>query len=130
MKGTVNKYNHDKMINIFTAGPHTKFAKVMFSEAPVILSGGGVGAWQGVCVVGRGMHGRGCMTGGVHGRGVCMVGEECVVGSMHGGGVYVQEMVTEACGTHPTGMHSCTCIDLQTINDHTTQTILLRGSVK
>ena len=73
------------------------------------------------------MHGRGCMTGGsawqrgMHGRGHAWWGEECVVGSMRGGGggVCVQEMATEACGTHPTGMHSCICIDLQTINDHT-----------
>ena len=66
----------------------------MFSQAPVILwgGGGGFGAWQGVCVVGRGMHGRGCMTGGsawqrgMHGRGHAWLGEECVLGSMRGGG--------------------------------------------
>ena len=48
-----------------------------------------------------------------------------------GGRVCVQEMATEACGTHPTGMHSCICIDLQTIKiTLPTQIILLRRSVK
>ena len=88
------------------------------------------------CVCGRkghawwGVYDRGsAWQRGMHGRGACMVGEEYEVGSMRGF-VCVQEMVTEACGTHPTGMHSCICIDLQTINDHTTQIILLRRSVK
>ena len=40
-----------KFIYIFTAGPHTKFAKVLFSQAPVILSGGG-GGRGGWCVAG------------------------------------------------------------------------------
>ena len=56
--------------------------KVMFSQASVSLSvdkGGHV--WQG------------SMLGGLHGRGVCVAGETA----------------TAADGTHPTGMHSCSC---------------------
>ena len=60
-----------------------------------------------------------------------------VGGGMRGGGhtwqgsVRAGETATEACGTNPTGMHSCICIDLQksTIT-LPTQIILLRRSVK
>ena len=52
------------------------------------------------------MHDMGCVVGacvaeGVHDRSVCVVGAYMAVG-MHAG-----ETVTEAGGTHPTGMHSC-----------------------
>ena len=46
-------------------------------------------AWQGACIAG-GMHSR-----GMHGRGAYMTG------GMHRG-----KTAAEACGTHPTGMHS------------------------
>ena len=48
------------------------------------------------------------MAGGVHGKGVCMVGAY-VTGGIHGGGVcdVAGEMATAVGGTHPTGMHSC-----------------------
>ena len=56
------------------------------------MDGGGC-VWQGTCMVGV------CVAGGVHGggsvwHGVCMVGETA----------------TAADGTHPTGMHSCSCL--------------------
>ena len=70
------------------------------------MAGGHV--WQGVCVLGAGMHGRGrvagaCMVGGHVWQGVC------VVGGMHGrgGGMCVRETATEVGITHCTGMHSC-----------------------
>ena len=97
--------------------------KVMFSQASVILSGGGeimhgrgVHAWQGACMAG-GMHGRGhawwgegvpgvVHGGGMHGRGACMAGrcawQVCAWQERRP----LQRM-------HPTGMHSC-----QHINPH------------
>ena len=54
--------------------PQTKFAKVMFSQAYVILSRGG----------------------GVRDKGHVLQGDQ-----------RAGDMVTEAGGTHPTGMHSC-----------------------
>ena len=74
-----------------------------------------------VCVVGgEGMHGGGgggvmtgeYMTGGMH-----VGGRHVWWGAYVAGGVRAGEAATEACGTNPTGMYSCICIDLQTIND-------------
>ena len=105
----------------------------MFSEVSVILFTEGGGTWQGACMAGASMYGRGC----VHGRGMCVAGKHvwqgvCVAGGVHGGGhvwqgvcgrrhgggmcaggmygrgAYVAgEMATAADGTHPTEMHSC-----------------------
>ena len=82
-----------------------------------------------------GMCGRGCMAGGVHGRGhtwqgACMTGQHALQGyTWQGGshdmghawqegaytegacvvkGVHAGEMATEAGSTYPTGMYSCT----------------------
>ena len=61
------------------------------------------------------MHGRGCMAGGMHGRGVH--GKRGMHSRGHTGGACVvrghgltRKTVTEASGTHPTGMHSCFCL--------------------
>ena len=83
--------------------------KIMFSQASVILSGGGAcmvagHAWQGgVHSKEGGMCGRGC------GTGACMArGHEWQVGGTHGTGACVaEETAIAADGTHPTGMHSC-----------------------
>ena len=64
---------------------------------------------RGGCVAG----GWGCITGVCVGgdqewQGVCMAGGGmCGRGHAWQGGMYVGEMVTEAVGTHPSGMHSC-----------------------
>ena len=89
---------------------------------------GGVGAmcgrWGrracivGACVVGGhawqgGVHGRACVAGGMHGKGVCMAGGNvwwgvCVAeGVCMAGQCVAGETATAAGGTHPTGMHSC-----------------------
>ena len=71
-------------------------------------------AWQGGCAwwwgggkCGGGMCGRGgvCMAGGMCDRGYMWQGQGV---GMHGrGDMYAGEVVTEAGGTHHTGMHSC-----------------------
>ena len=65
------------------------------------MAGGG-DVWLGV-------HNRGVYWGGDQERqGVCMAGGGmCGRGHAWQGGMHVGEMVTEAVGTHPTGMHSC-----------------------
>ena len=88
----------------------------MFSQVSVILSTGQVHMAGGVCMGGAwqgGMCGKGyvcgkgaCMAGGMHGGGhawwgACMAGGTCVA----------VEMATAADGTHPTGMHSCSCFN-------------------
>ena len=68
-------------------------------------------AWQGACMAGD-MHGRGhawqgtCMAGSMHSS-EYMAGEGmCGGGRAWGAG----QMATETGGTHPTGMHSCSCV--------------------
>ena len=67
---------------VFTVS-NSSCGKVMFSQASVILSTGGMRgrghAWQGTCIAG-GMHGRGCVW-----LGACIAGGHVWQGSMHGG---------------------------------------------
>ena len=92
--------------------PQTKFAKVMFSQVSVCPQGGacmgGCVTGEGVCMAEGDMHGRGCAWwGSMCGRGECMAGEHTWWGCAWQGACVAGEMATAACGTHPTGMHSC-----------------------
>ena len=63
-----------------------------------------------------GVHGRVVHGRVVHGRGAY------VVGGMHGrGGMRAGDMVTEAGGTHPTGVHSCYMRNVATNGQYFTQ---------
>ena len=99
----------------------------------VCLSTMGACMVRGACVVKRGMHGkrRVCMAkgacivngectweyvwqkggmhgkGGIHGRGACVTRGMYGRGHAWQEGMHAGEKVTEAGGTHPTGMHSC-----------------------
>ena len=86
----------------------TKFSKVMFSQASVILPGGGEG------VLHRGvLHpGEFCIQGGSASGGVYIWGGVCMGGGAAGGGQTSPPLDTTGYGQrvgsmHPTGMHSC-----------------------
>ena len=102
---------------------YSSYRNIMFSQASVILSTGGMHG-RGACVAGwfvwqGGMHGRGYICGwggmcgggmhgegGIHGMGACMAGgHACQWGG--GGACVAGETVTAADGTYPIGMHSC-----------------------
>ena len=84
-----------------------------------VAGGMHVGDWGGACMA----EGHACLGGGVGGMhgwghawpGACVVGGACMVRGMHGGGACMAgETATAVGGTHPTGMHSCTCRILNT----------------
>ena len=103
--------------------PQTKFAKVMFLHVSVILSTGGacmVAPGGGVCGCSAGVRGCSggmhCCSGGVHG---CSRGGMCGCSGGHawllpGGACVGYDEILRygqwAGSTHPTGMHSCSCL--------------------
>ena len=110
--------------------------KVMFSQACVknsvhggacVTKGGEVCVVRGACVAIAGMHGKGkgghaFLKGGIHGKGVCVVGGMHGSRGMCGRGAFIWgnawqgvcmagETATGVDGMHPTGMHSCFYVD-------------------
>ena len=82
----------------FCFRPHTKFAKVMFSQVSVCPQGS-VRGRVGACMARLGR----AWQGGCGRRGACMAGGHV----WHEGACVAGETATAVDGTHPTGMHSC-----------------------